>query len=65
LVGKTQIETLLGLVQDRDGADFSLRRFHDRLLSFGTVPFSTIRWEWLGDSSWIKHVEEPLAPVSF
>ncbi|MDQ2679742.1 MAG: DUF885 domain-containing protein [Candidatus Eremiobacteraeota bacterium] len=65
LVGKTQIETLLGLAQDRDGANFSLRRFHDRLLSYGTVPLSTIRWEWLNDPSWINRVEEPLAPVSF
>lgn len=65
LVGKTQIESLLGLVQDREGANFSLRQFHDRLLSYGTVPFSTIRWEWLGDRSWIDVVQEPLAPQQF
>ena len=51
LVGKTQIEMLIGLVHDREGADFSLRAFHDRLLSYGTVPYSTIRYEWLGDDS--------------
>lgn len=65
LVGKTQIETLLGLVKDRQGPNFSLRAFHDKLLSYGTVPYSTIRWEWLGDSSWIDRVREPLAPVEF
>lgn len=65
LVGKTQIETLLGLVKDKEGKNFSQRSFHDKLLSYGTVPYSTIRWEWLGDSSWIDRVREPLAPVDF
>jgi len=65
LVGKTQIETLLGLVKDREGKNFSLRAFHDKLLSYGTVPYSTVRWEWLGDSSWIDRVREPLEPVEF
>ncbi|MFN2527972.1 MAG: DUF885 domain-containing protein [Candidatus Baltobacteraceae bacterium] len=65
LLGKTQIETLLGLVKDREGAKFSLRAFHDKLLSYGTVPYSTIRWEWLGDSSWSDRVRLPLEPVSF
>ncbi len=65
LVGKTQIETLLGLVSDREGKNFRLGRFHDRLLSYGTVPYSTIRWEWLGDSSWIDRVRDPIEPVEF
>ena len=65
LIGKTQIETLLGLVKDREGKKFSLRAFHDKLLSYGTVPYSTIRWEWLGDTSWVEKVREPLEPVSF
>jgi uncharacterized protein (DUF885 family) len=65
LVGKTQIEMLLGSVRDREGADFSLRRFHDRLLSYGTVPFSTIRYEWLGDGSWLRPALTPLAPQRF
>ena len=66
LVGKTQIETLIGLAHDRAGASFSLRTFHDRLLSFGTVPFSTIRYEWFGDDAWLpQRVVEPLAPAEF
>jgi uncharacterized protein (DUF885 family) len=65
LVGKTQIEMLIGLVHDREGAAFSLRRFHDRLLSYGTVPYSTIRYEWLGDAAWLAAGQEPLAPVEF
>jgi hypothetical protein len=66
LVGKTQIETLVGLVEDSEGPQFRLRRFHDRLLSYGTVPFSTIRYEWLGDASWIEQgVLGPTAPQEF
>ncbi len=65
LVGKTQIETLLGIVRDREGDAFSLRNFHDRLLSYGTVPYSTIRYEWLGDDSWLRPALRPLAPVAF
>jgi uncharacterized protein (DUF885 family) len=65
LVGKTQIEMLIGLVHDREGAGFSLRRFHDRLLSYGTVPYSTVRYEWLGDDAWLAAGAEPMAPVEF
>jgi uncharacterized protein (DUF885 family) len=65
LVGKTQIETLAGLVRDREGSAFTLRRFNDQLLSYGTVPLSTIRYEWLGDDAWLKPAVEPLAPQEF
>jgi uncharacterized protein (DUF885 family) len=65
LVGKTQIEMLLGIVRDREGDAFSLRDFHDRLLSYGTVPYSTIRYEWLGDAGWLRPALSPLAPVGF
>jgi uncharacterized protein (DUF885 family) len=65
LIGKTQIQTLLGIVQDREGASFTQRAFHDRLLSYGTVPYSTIRYEWLGDDSWLRASLTPLAPQAF
>lgn len=65
LVGKTQIETLIGLVHDRQGTAFSLRQFHDQLLSYGTVPYSTIRYEWLGDDTWIRPALNPMAPQEF
>jgi uncharacterized protein (DUF885 family) len=65
LVGKTQIEMLLALVRDREASGFSLRGFHDRLLSYGTVPYSTIRYEWLGDERWLQAAMTPLAPVEF
>ncbi len=65
LIGKIQIETLLGLVHDREAAAFSLRGFHDRLLSYGTVPYSTVRDEWLGDDAWLRPVVTPLGPREF
>ena len=65
LVGKTQIEALSGMVADREGSAFTLRRFNDRLLSYGTVPLSTIRYEWLGDDAWLRPEVEPLAPQEF
>jgi len=64
LTGKSQIEALLAQAQDRGGAGFSLGAFHDRLLSFGTVPYSTIAWEWLGDRRWIDAVRDPIEPVT-
>jgi uncharacterized protein (DUF885 family) len=64
-IGKTQIETLQTLVSNRDGASFNQRSFHDRLLSYGTVPYSTIRYEWLGDASWLRPAMTPLAPQRF
>lgn len=65
LVGKMQIETLAGLVEDAQGSAFTLRGFHDRLLGYGTVPLSTVRYEWLGDDAWLAPVSQPLPPVAF
>jgi uncharacterized protein (DUF885 family) len=65
LIGKIQIETLIGLVADHEGAAFTQRAFHDRLLSYGSVPYSTIRYEWLGDDSWLRPALTPLAPQEF
>lgn len=42
LVGKWQIERILGRVRDREGAGFSLQSFHDRLLSFGSIPLALV-----------------------
>jgi uncharacterized protein (DUF885 family) len=65
LVGKTQIETLLGIARDRQGDSFQQLHFHDQLLSYGTVPYSTVRYEWLGDDSWLRQSLYPLAPQEF
>src|SRR5207247_10747456 len=51
LVGKWQIERLLGRVRDREGAAFSLKRFHDRLLSYGSIPISVIETLMLGEDT--------------
>lgn len=63
LTGKTQIETLLARVQDQQSPSVSLGAAHDKLLSYGTVPLSTIAWEWLGDARWIDAVRDPIDPV--
>jgi uncharacterized protein (DUF885 family) len=65
LVGKTQIETLLGMYRDRFGTSQPLSAFHDRLLSYGSVPYSTIRFEWFGDDSWLQGAMDPIAPEEF
>jgi hypothetical protein len=65
LVGKTQIEALLGIYRDANGTSQPLSAFHDRLLSYGTVPFSVIRSEWFGDDTWLKPVLDPIAPEEF
>ena len=56
LVGKYQIERLLGLYRDRMGAEFRLRDFHDRLLSSGSIPLSLVEWLMLGDDATYKSV---------
>jgi uncharacterized protein (DUF885 family) len=65
LIGKTQIETLLGLYRDQNGTSQPLSAFHDRLLSYGTVPYSTIRSEWFGDDTWLQATLDPIAPEEF
>ncbi len=65
LVGKTQIETLLGLYRDANGTSQPLSAFHDRLLSYGTVPYSVIRSEWFDDDTWLQPALDPIAPEEF
>ena len=43
-VGRRDLLTLRADRRKRDGADFSLRRFHDEVLSYGGLPVSLIRW---------------------
>lgn len=47
-VGKVQIEDLLAQYRAKKGASFSLKAFHDELLSHGTVPVSIVASEMLG-----------------
>jgi uncharacterized protein (DUF885 family) len=42
MVGKWQIMRLLGRYRDQQGASFRLGAFHDRLISYGSLPLSVI-----------------------
>lgn len=48
-VGRQQLELLLGQYLLKMGEHGSLRDFHDRLLSYGSVPFSVLAPELLAD----------------
>ena len=48
-VGRLQLEQLLAEYQHRTGDKGSLRDFHDRLLSYGSTPFSVVGPELLAD----------------
>jgi uncharacterized protein (DUF885 family) len=58
MTGKYQIERLLGLYRDRRGGEFRLGEFHDRLLSYGSLPLSLVEWLMLGDDSTFRSVVE-------
>jgi len=47
--GRLQLENLLGDYMKKMGARGSLHDFHDRLLSYGTTPFSIVAPELLAD----------------
>jgi hypothetical protein len=55
--GRAQLETLLGEYRARAGGGASLRDFHDRLLCYGSTPFSVVGPELLAD------LPKPLAEV--
>jgi len=48
-VGRLQLQELLGEYQRRSGDKGSLHDFHDRLLSYGSVPFAIVGPELLAD----------------
>ena len=56
-VGRRQLEELLGEYQHRTGDKGSLHDFHDRLLSYGSVPFAIVGPELLAD------LDKPAAAV--
>jgi uncharacterized protein (DUF885 family) len=51
MVGKWQIQRLLGAYRDRHPDDFRLGAFHDQLLSYGSLPLSVVQWLMLDDST--------------
>ena len=51
MVGKWQIQRMLGAYRDHHPDDFRLGAFHDQLLSYGSLPLSVVQWLMLGDST--------------
>jgi uncharacterized protein (DUF885 family) len=47
LIGKLEILSLREAVKAAEGASFSLKSFHDRLLSYGSIPIAMIKKEML------------------
>jgi uncharacterized protein (DUF885 family) len=47
-IGQHEIERQRAEAERREGASFSLKRFHDRLLSLGTLPLPALRRELAG-----------------
>ncbi len=56
MVGKWQIMRLLGRYRDQQGDRFRLGEFHDRLLSYGSLPLSVIEWLLLDDDTLVRAV---------
>jgi len=48
-IGKLQLTSLLADARRAQGAQFSLRAFHDFIWKNGNVPLALLRWELLGD----------------
>jgi len=54
MVGKWQIMRLLGRYRDAQGANFRLGEFHDRLISYGSLPLSVIEWLMFDDDTSLR-----------
>jgi uncharacterized protein (DUF885 family) len=61
--GRAQLEELLGRYLRRTGERASLRDFHDRLLSYGSVPFAVVAPELLADLD--KSADEVRAAANY
>ncbi len=48
IIGKIQIEKMLSEQAMELGDDFDLGAFHDKVLSYGMIPLTLIRWEMTG-----------------
>ncbi|GAC1460998.1 MAG: hypothetical protein PVSMB1_11320 [Gemmatimonadaceae bacterium] len=58
MVGKWQIMRLLGRYRDKQGSAFTLGSFHDKLISYGSLPVSVIELLMLGDDTSLKAVTQ-------
>jgi hypothetical protein len=48
ITGKAQVEQLMAELAEKEGAAFTVKGFYDRYGSFGMIPVSLIREQWLG-----------------
>jgi hypothetical protein len=58
LIGKIQIQQLIGDVARQQGANFSLKGFMDAFNGAGMIPVTLIRWELTGDPSEVRRLSE-------
>ena len=54
MVGKWQIMRLLGKYRDAEGKNFRLGAFHDKLISYGSLPLSVVEWLMLNDDTSLR-----------
>ena len=54
ITGKWQIMRLLGRYRDNEGERFRLGTFHDKLISYGTLPLSVVEWLMFDDESSVR-----------
>ncbi|HKY31277.1 MAG TPA: DUF885 domain-containing protein [Candidatus Polarisedimenticolia bacterium] len=59
MVGKHQIQQLLGRYRQKKGAAFRLRDFHDELLAAGSLPLSLVEWLLVGDDTSFRSASLP------
>jgi hypothetical protein len=62
ITGKAQVERLFAELAEKEraglpGGTFTVKGFYDRLGSFGMIPMSLIRWQWLGETDEIERME--------
>jgi uncharacterized protein (DUF885 family) len=62
-IGKSQIENLLSERRISLGEKFSLRAFHDDLVSAAWVPVELTRWEMTGQGDRVHRMLEDHAPM--
>lgn len=60
-IGKLQIMQMLSEERTKQGAQFSLRDFHDYVWQNGNVPIALQRWELLGTDNEVRNLEGPLS----
>ena len=63
LIGKMQIEKLLGERRQQLGSAFSLRQFHDDLVAAAWVPLELTRWEMTGADENVRRMIEDRSPM--